>query len=69
MKELSKYIKDYKKERISGSLFRGIKIGSGNTRVAITHATLLFTPFTVTRFTMHRNHALHDFAPQLSGFL
>ena len=30
---------------------------------------LLFTPFTVTRFAMHRNHALHDFAPQLSGFL
>ena len=29
---------------------------------------LLFTPFTVTRFAMHRNHALHDFAPQLSGF-
>ena len=28
---------------------------------------LLFTPFTVTRFAMHRNHALHDFAPQLSG--
>ena len=22
---------------------------------------LLFTPFTVTRFAMHRNHALHDF--------
>ena len=30
--------------------------------------SLLFTPFTVTRFAMHRNHALHDFAPQLSGF-
>ena len=30
---------------------------------------LLFTPFTVTRFAMHRNHALHDFAPQFSGFL
>ena len=30
---------------------------------------LLFTPFTVTRFARHRNHALHDFAPQLSGFL
>ena len=30
---------------------------------------LLFTPFTVTHFAMHRNHALHDFAPQLSGFL
>ena len=30
---------------------------------------LLFTPFTVTRCAMHRNHALHDFAPQLSGFL
>ena len=27
---------------------------------------LLFTPFTVTRFAMHRNHALHDFAPQFS---
>ena len=30
---------------------------------------LLFTPFTVTRFAMHRNHAKHDFAPQFSGFL
>ena len=30
---------------------------------------LLFTPFSVTRFAMHRNHALHDFAPQFSGFL
>ena len=30
--------------------------------------SLLFTPFTVTRFAMHRNHALHDFAPQLSDF-
>ena len=26
---------------------------------------LLFTPFTVTHFAMHRNHALHDFAPEL----
>ena len=59
-----------KKERLSGSLFRGIEIGSGNTRVTMgTHATLLFTPFTVTRFAMHRNHAEHDFAPQFSGFL
>ena len=30
---------------------------------------LLFTPFTVKHFAMHRNHALHDIAPQLSGFL
>ena len=30
---------------------------------------LLFTPFTVTRFAMHRNHAKHDFALQFSGFL
>ena len=27
---------------------------------------LLFTPCPVTRFAMHRNHALHDFAPQFS---
>ena len=32
-------------------------------------AVLLFTPCPVTRFAMHRNHALHDFAPQFSGFL
>ena len=30
---------------------------------------LLFTTFTATRFAMHRNHALHDFAPTFSGFL
>ena len=30
---------------------------------------LLWTEWTVTRFAMYRNHALHDFAPQFSGFL
>ena len=30
---------------------------------------LSFATFTVTSFTMHKNHALHDFAPQFSGFL
>ena len=32
-------------------------------------AWLSFATFTVTSFTMHKNHALHDFAPQFSGFL
>lgn len=32
-------------------------------------AWLPFATFTVTSFAMHKNHALHDFAPQFSGFL
>ncbi len=44
------------------AFFKHALVNSNNNR-------LLFTPFTVTRFAMHRNHALHDFAPQLSGFL
>ena len=32
-------------------------------------AWLPFTTFTVTSFAMHKNHALHDFAPQFSGCL
>ena len=41
-----------------------IDAGAGQKKMS-----LLFTSFTVTRFAMHRNHALHDFALQLSGFL
>ena len=41
------------KERLSGSLFRGIKVGSGNTRVAITHATLRLDNLGIFHYNQH----------------
>ena len=34
-----------------------------------TQINFILSTFTVTSFAMHKNHALHDFAPQFSGFL